>query len=243
MSKHVIQYLKSESPKKRLFCFPYAGSGAAVYRQWAPLLPPDVELYAIEIPGRVHLKEKTAADMKELVEVIYPEILPLLDLPYAFFGHSYGSIMAYELARKLQEEQKPLPIHLFVSSRRPPHISPKGASISHLPDTEFIKEIQIQFGAIPEAVLKDKTLLAMFLPILKEDLRINEQYLGSIEPPLTIPVTFYHGMEDGSGALFNTDKWSEVTTGPFTTKIFPGGHFYIDTARKALIDDIIRIIS
>lgn len=241
MAKHIQTYLNIENPKKRIFCFPFAGAGAAIYRLWTQLLPSDTALVAIELPGRVQLREKPAQDMKELIDVIYSEILPLLDLPFAFFGHSYGSVVAYELTRRLLEEKKALPDHLFVSSRRAPHIPPdSGRVFSHLSDSEFIREIQVSYGAIPAAVLNEQSLLNLFLPVLKEDIRVNEQYLGSIDPPLTIPVTFYYGSEDKSVSLSELEKWQEVTTGPFRLKTFPGGHFYIDTARESLIEDIVH---
>lgn len=77
-----MQYFEKVGAKKRLFCFPYAGGGASIYRLWGSLLPSDVELYAIELPGRVHLREPPAKNMKELIDILYAEILPLLDKPF-----------------------------------------------------------------------------------------------------------------------------------------------------------------
>jgi medium-chain acyl-[acyl-carrier-protein] hydrolase len=218
MSKHLIRFQEKENASMRLFCFPYAGGGAAAFRSWGALLPPDIELVAAEYPGRIQLKDQAATNMDELIDVIYPEVLAWLDKPFAFFGHSYGSIVAFALARRLQQEKQPMPQHLFVSSRRPPHF---------LSDDEFVKAIQIAFGPIPPAVLNDEALLKLFLPLLKGDIEINEEYLSRIDPPLNIPVTTYYGTEDTSGSCIHLDRWKEVTTGSFALKSFPGGHFYV----------------
>ena len=243
MSKHIVNYQAKPDARKRLFCFPYAGGGAGIFRLWGQFLPDDIALYAVELPGRVHLREPAAKDMKELIDILYPEIADLLDKPFAFFAHSYGSVVAYELTRRLQEMGKPLPEHLIVSARRAPHIASSIALTAHLSDSEFIAAMQTQFGAIPQAVLNDKSLLAMFLPILREDIRLNENYLGSINPPLTVPLTVFLGVDDKSGATINIDKWKETTIGPYLQKQFPGGHFYIDTARQQVIEEISKILS
>lgn len=243
MSKHIVNYTPKPDAKKRLFCFPYAGGGAGIFRLWGQLLPADIELYAVELPGRVHLREPAAKDMKELIDIIFPEIEPLLDKPFAFFAHSYGSIVAYELTRRLQEMVKTMPEHVIVSARRAPHIASSVALTAHLPDSEFVAAMQNQFGAIPQAVLHDKSLLAMFLPILREDIRLNENYLGSVNPPLTVPLTVFSGVDDKSGATINIDKWKETTIGPYLQKQFPGGHFYIDSARQEVIQEIAKILS
>lgn len=238
MGKHLIQFQKSGNLKKRLFCFPYAGAGAAVFRPWVALLPPEIELIAVELPGRVHLKEKAPETMEELIDVLYPEILLYLDKPFAFFGHSFGSVVAYEMAKRLRNENKALPSHLFVSSRRPPNVA-SPLFLAHLDDKNFLVEIQKVYGAIPAAVLNDQALLALFLPILKADIKINETYVGTITPPLSVPVTVFYGQEDSSGSNLSLQDWQKVTTGPLVMKSFPGGHFYIDSCRGDLVKGIV----
>src|SRR5436309_3054681 len=108
MPKHIIRFHERANPTTRLFCFPYAGGGAAVYRSWGPLLPPEIEVHAIEYPGRAYLRDQPANTMDGLIDVLCPEILPLLDKPFAFFGHSYGSIVAFALAKLLQKDNRPM---------------------------------------------------------------------------------------------------------------------------------------
>src|SRR5580693_7148326 len=100
----------------RLFCFPYAGGSAAVYREWARYLPSPVEVVPIEYPGRGgRLSEPAFKVLPELLEALHPEIVPLLDIPFAFFGHSMGASVAFELSRILRKQNGILPKHLFVS--------------------------------------------------------------------------------------------------------------------------------
>lgn len=238
MSDHINCFETNSNASMRLICFPYSGAASAAFRLWPGMLPDQMELCAVDFPGRVHLKDRPAQDMQELIDLIYPEFVPYFDKPCAFFAHSFGSIVAYEITKRLAS-QGIFPLHLFVSSRNPPHV-PKDKHIYNLSNDDFVKNIEKQYGStLPRVVLQDKDLLAMFLPVLKNDTKINETYLGNIKPPLQIPLTVYYGIEDLSNNLVNLEKWKEVTTGAFRIKSFPGGHFYIDTAREALIKDIL----
>jgi len=241
MPSHINCFKKLPHAKMRLICFPYAGAAASAFRLWPKALPEQIELCAVDFPGRVHLKESAAQDMQELVDIIYPEILPYFDKNCAFFTHSFGSIVAYEIVKRLASEGI-FPLHFFVSSRHPPHV-PLGKPITYnLSDNDFVKATEKQYGAISQVILKNKDLLALFLPVLKSDMKINETYSESIQHPLQIPITLYYGLEDHSNDLANLERWKEVTTGTFRVKSFQGGHFYIDTAREALIKDILETL-
>lgn len=232
MPNYTVTHQPRNNAKSRLFCIPYAGATAAYYRSWAPLLSTDIELVAIEIPGRVHLKDRTASTMPELINTILPQIEQLVDKPFVLYGHSYGSCIAYELAKRLQ------PKALFVSSRRAPHIPSPLPIASTLPDNEFLDVMQYLYNAIPASVLKEKELLSMLLPIFKEDIRINETYIASLLPLLQIPIFAMHGKDDKTVTSQEMQAWQEVTTGPFTYHSFEGGHFFIDQEK----DKIIRMI-
>lgn len=242
MSKHIIRHQPRENPRLRIFCFPYAGGSAAIYRVWNTDFPLDIELCSVEIPGRIQLRMPPANTMSELVDAIFPDIVELLDRPFIFFGHSFGSIIAYEMAKRLQEKNQKLPEHLWVSSRRAPQIPMTAEPSYHLPDAEFIDAMQHQYNAIPQAVLNEKDLLKLLLPILRADIKINETYVGELNPKLTIPVTVLYGHQDHSVSRENLEKWCETTVGPFEIKEFPGGHFFIDSERRSVTQTLLEKI-
>lgn len=240
MGKHIIRHQVRENAKCRLFCFPYAGGSAAIYRMWNADFPESLELCAVEIPGRIQLRTPPAETLPELVEAIFPDILELLDKPFAFFGHSFGSIIAYEVAKRLQRENKNLPVHLWVSSRRGPQVPLGIEPTYHLEDSQFIDLIQHQYGAIPKAVLAEKELLKILLPILKADIKVNEIYLGELNPILSIPLTVFYGMQDHSVSRENLEKWCATTSAACELQSFAGGHFFIDTERRAVTHKILE---
>lgn len=242
MPSHIIRHQVRENAKFRLFCFAYAGGSAAVYRQWPLDIPPDIEVCAVEIPGRIQLRTPLANNMTELVDAIMPDIEAMLDKPFAFFAHSFGSIIAYEVTKRLQKENKPIPVHLFVSARRAPFLPLLDKPTYHLPDNEFIVAMQHQYNAIPEAVLNEKELLKMLLPILKADIKINETYVGELEPLLSIPLTVFYGTQDRTVSLENLEKWCQTTKGECELIPFEAGHFFIDSERKPLIEKILKTL-
>jgi medium-chain acyl-[acyl-carrier-protein] hydrolase len=238
MITHIVRFQPKEASSSRMICFPYAGATAAIYRSWNTLMPEEMELVAVEIPGRLHLKDKPPADMKDLIEILYSQILPFINKPYAIFGHSFGSIIAYEMVKKLQVENLELPKKLFVSSRRAPQLPSRFRHAAGLPDPEFIDEMQNLYQAIPEAVLKEKELLKMLLPILKQDIGINETYIGQLDPLLKVPLQTYYGTQDTTVNSQEIEAWSKVTQKDFQMKSFDGGHFFLDKEKGAIISDM-----
>jgi medium-chain acyl-[acyl-carrier-protein] hydrolase len=243
MTNYIVRFQEKEAATARLFCFPYAGATAAAYRPWNAMMPPNIELVVVELPGRLHLRDKPPEDMKAIVDTIYPQILPFLDKPFAIFGHSFGSIVSYEVTKRLQTENKKLPTKLFVSARRAPHLPSRFRQASGLPDQEFIDEMQNMYQAIPEAVLKEKELLKMLLPILKVDIRINETYIGKLDPLLNVPLQVYYGTKDNTITPDEMEQWKAVTQKDFQIKSFEGGHFYIDKEKGTIITEITKNLS
>jgi medium-chain acyl-[acyl-carrier-protein] hydrolase len=243
MADYIVRFQEKEQAHARLFCVPYAGATAACYRPWAALVKESTEICAVEIPGRFHLREQPAGNMQALVDAIYPQILPLLDRPFAFFGHSFGSIIAYEVVKRLQQEHKKMPVGLFVSSRRAPQLPSRFRKASTLTDPEFIDEMQNMDNAIPQAVLKEKELLKLLLPILKEDIGINETYIGGLDPLLAIPVCAYYGTQDNTITPQEVEDWKAVTASTFSCNKFEGGHFFIDQEKGHIISDIQHALS
>jgi surfactin synthase thioesterase subunit len=223
----------------RLFCFPHAGGGGSAYRLWSGGLPEGVEVCAVQPPGREsRLSEPAAASVRELVEGLLPELARHLDLPFAFFGHSMGAVVAAETARALLAAGGPPPRHLVVSARRPPHLAGTEPPLHPLPDDAFVAEVQRRYGGIHPEVARHADLMALLLPGLRADIRALETHRPPPRPPLPCPVSAFGGADDRLTPRAHLDAWRGETSGPFRVRVFPGGHFYLDARRAELLADL-----
>jgi len=224
----------------RLFTFPYAGGGASAFRQWNRLLPPDIDAYAVQLPGReTRFTEPRLTQFSAAVEAIADALRPSLDRPFAFFGHSMGGSLAFETARYLRRLNAPIPLHLFVSGRSAPQVQEERREDSKLPDAEFIQAVQ-KYGGIPKEVLQHTELLELMLPILRADFGLIESYHYVEEAALDIPITAFGGLEDVETPQENLAPWKVHTVQAFRLMMFQGGHFYLHTAQNQLMSEIAR---
>lgn len=218
----------------RLFVFPHAGSGSAVYRAWAGALPPDVQLALVQLPGReARFAEPPFRRMRDLVDALVPALVPHLDVPSAFFGHSMGAHVAFEAARALRAQGRE-PVHLVASGNRAPRLPFPRPRIHHLPDERILAEFQRLGGTAPE-ILGDRQLMALLLPVLRADLEVCETYAFEPGAPLTCPITVFGGTRDPDVPPAALDAWSECTTGPFARRLFEGGHFFLQEDRPRVL--------
>ncbi|MGK4007729.1 thioesterase domain-containing protein [Sorangium sp. So ce1036] len=232
----------------RLFCFPYAGGSASVFSTWPHQLPPQVELCAVRLPGReARMSEPPFERLTPLVRALATGLAPWMTRPFAFYGHSLGALVSFELARELRRRGAPLPRRLLVSGRRAPHL-PISDPAHDLPDREFLSWIRA-LGGTPEEILREPELLAMFLPILRADVAVNEAEPFVAEPPLECPISAFGGLADDRAGRAELEAWREHTRGPFTVEMFPGGHFFLRSARDLLLrsvsahlDDVLRAL-
>lgn len=238
-SAALVRPVSNPSAALRLFCFPYAGGGASAYHPWARLLPPAVEMCALQLPGReTRRHEPLHTNFDEAIAELSLAIEPLLDKPYAFFGHSLGALLAFETALYLRRKGQPQPQQLLLSSRRPPQLPEPLPPIAALPEAEFVVEIQRRYDGIPQVILQEPELLALFIPTLRADFGVLESHVYRDEPPLPAAMTVYGGREDPIVTAGALGQWRQHTTGPFALQQYSGGHFYLQTQRSGLLASI-----
>ena len=219
----------------RLFCFPYAGGSSAIYRPWTRQIHPDVEVVPALLPGReFRLREPAYTRSEPLVEVLAREIVPLLDRPFAFFGHSMGATLGFELARRLRAEHGLEPNHLFVSGRRAPQLPEKDPEIHNLPDSEFVTEVE-RLNGTPRAVLEHAELMQMLIPMLRADFSICNTYDYVPGPPLSCSITALGGIKDETVNQEKLQGWCEQTTGRCRIRMLEGDHFFINQQQAAIL--------
>jgi medium-chain acyl-[acyl-carrier-protein] hydrolase len=211
----------------RLFCFPYAGAGALIFRKWSDGLPPDIEVCPIQLPGRgTRLTEPPFTQLSCLVEALAPALVPLLDKPFAFFGHSLGALIGFELAREMRRQYGVHPVRLFVSAGRAPQIPHRAAPIHTLPDNQFLAELR-RLNGTPRELLDHEELMAVMLPILRADFALYETYLYSTEPSLNCPISVFGGLQDRRVKDSDLEEWRSQTSASFSLRMFPGDHFFL----------------
>jgi surfactin synthase thioesterase subunit len=222
-----------------LFCFSHAGGAASTFRLWPAGLPTWLEVWAVQLPGHgSRWTAPTIHTIPALVDALIPVLLPHLRKPFAFFGHSMGAVLAAEITRALMEREITVPRHLFVSSRRPPHMAASETNLHTLPDEELVKEVDLRYGGVPRELLHSTELLALLLPALRADLAALETFQPSKRAALPCPISAFGGATDPLVPRNHLEAWHDQTGGPFRVRVFPGGHFYMDSQRDALLADL-----
>jgi medium-chain acyl-[acyl-carrier-protein] hydrolase len=232
-------YKVNPQARLRLFCFPYAGGGALIFRNWAASLPASVEVRPLQPPGRgSRMFDTPFTEMKPLVEATAEALLPYLDKPFAFFGHSMGTIISFELARHLRRKNGPQPFALFASGGRAPQ-QPGDDLVTHdLPEPEFIEELRRLNGTAP-GLFDNPELLQLMIPLLRADFSLAETYDYVSEPPLNFPIFAFGGLQDVDVTREHLEAWREQTTSHFWLRMFAGDHFFLHACEA----DLLAIIS
>jgi medium-chain acyl-[acyl-carrier-protein] hydrolase len=240
----VARWRKLPSPRLRLFCVPHSGCGAAVYRPWDRLLPGDIELVSIRLPGReARFREPAFSRMEDLVPELTDNLTPLLDVPYGWFGHSMGALVAFEACREIRRRGLPGPARLLVSGRPAPHLPVRSVSILGLPGQTSVRDAtDAEFAAMlaalngtPGEVPGGMAAFAPFIPTLRADLSVIESYQYRPEPPLDMAISVFGGEQDPVASLDELDAWNVHSSVSCTVQAFPGGHFYLHQARESFM--------
>lgn len=235
----VIRYRQNPRARLRLFCFSYAGGGASVFRSWVDALLPEVEVCAIQLPGREYrIGEPAYKRLVPLVQVLADAISPYLDRPFAFFGHSMGALVSFELARQLRRMQKRQPVSLFLAAYRAPQLPNPNIKIYHLPEEVF--KVVLRAEGIPEMVLHNEELMQAMLPTLRADFELCDTYEYREEAPLWCPISIFGGLEDVRISASDLEAWSIHSDVAWRLTMLPGSHFFLHSAQALLLAAISR---
>ncbi|HWI16709.1 MAG TPA: alpha/beta fold hydrolase [Vicinamibacterales bacterium] len=225
-------------PRCRLFCLPYAGGGASMFRTWPSQLPAGVELWLIQLPGREErFREPRFTRVAPLVDALAPLVAAHLDKPFAVFGYSMGGLIGFELIRALRRLGAPAPQRLFVTARQAPHLVETRPSLYQMPDDQLFEELDRRYGGIPSEALKNPEIRSVFVPLLRADIEMIETYQCQPDAPLDCPISVFGGQTD----RITHDElaaWQEHTRHPVSVRLFEGGHFFIQTNQAPLLSAI-----
>ncbi len=220
----------------RVFCFPYAGAGASLFRSLSEQAPACIEICPVQLPGRENrFAEAPFFSLEVLVATLSHIMLPYLERPYVFFGHSMGALISFELACALRRKgHTPGPERLYISGHRAPHLPQPQPLLHRLADPQLIEALRSLHGT-PEEILNNTELLRLLLPLLRADLAMCETYHYQPEPPLSSPISAFGGLQDQSVPRESLLAWREHTSSSFQVRFFPGDHFFFHTEQEALL--------
>jgi medium-chain acyl-[acyl-carrier-protein] hydrolase len=228
----------------RLCCFPFAGGGASAFAPWAGALPDWIELWAACLPGREgRTDEPLPSSLGTLARDMAHALEPVAGPTLAFFGHSMGAVLAYEVARSLVASGAREPGCLVLSGRGPPwihHAPPPPRSLS---DEEFAAAVQRRFGGLPDEVFQVPDLLALTVRPLRSDIEMLAAHRALPRPRLSCPVVTCNGRGDSTVTPPMIAAWREATKGPFSIRTFSGGHFYMRPDPAPLVGTLASLLT
>jgi len=220
----------------RLFCFPYAGESAQVFRNWQRPFLPYVGLCLVHSPGRgTRIAEQPFTRLKLLVQTVADVMMREPCRAYVLYGHNLGALISFELTRDLRRRRFVLPMCLFLSGCGAPNITSREAPIFNLPEETFIAEVK-KFNGTPQEVFDDQELKKIFVPVLRADCGMVGTYEYEPEEPLPCPITLYGGLHDQHVPINNLRAWKEHTSASCRVKMFPRDHFFINNFDTGFVD-------
>ncbi len=226
----------ARAPSLCLFCFPYAGGSADVYRNWRRWLPEHIDLCLVHLPGRGRsMGERAFTRLTAMVDAVLDRIDRRTEAPYALFGHSMGALICFELARKLFCRSRSGPKHLFVSGHRAPQCSRNEPATFNLPYDKFIAELR-KLNGTPQEFLGHPELMQLFMNVLRADFEAVETYEYLSGEPLSCPITVYGGLDDERVPMESCHAWQKQTSASCKVRMFKGDHFFIRNPGKEFID-------
>jgi medium-chain acyl-[acyl-carrier-protein] hydrolase len=220
----------------RLFCFPYAGGSAHVFRPWRRHFPSEIGLCLVHLPGRgKRIREPPFTRLNLLVQTIADHMMLEPELPYALFGHSMGALISFELARELRRRGFIAPRRLFLSGRRAPTVPGRELPTFNLPHDEFIAEVR-RLNGTPKELLDHPETMELFLPVLRADFEVADTYEYHPEERLSCPISVYGGLQDEDVPVESLRLWKEQTSAECKVRMFAGDHFFLHNPAMDFVD-------
>jgi medium-chain acyl-[acyl-carrier-protein] hydrolase len=236
-SKWFVRPYEKPDAESRLFFFPYAGGSPTVFTKWCAELPNRIEGIAVHYPGRgSRFNEPALTEMPRMVNELAYAIQPLLDKPFAFFGHSMGGLIAFELTLHLRAHRLPTPTHLFISACGAPHLPDPNPKIHLLPDDQFLIELE-QLNGVP-AELQNPEVMSLLLPILRADFQLVETYAYNSDQPFEFPILAFGALDDPRICRERIEGWASHTNAGFSSRYFSGGHFFLNEYRQTIMETL-----
>ncbi len=224
--------------RMRLFCLPFAGGGASLYRKWGSLLGPEFEVCPIQLPGRENrIAEPAQKNDRSLASLLANQLSLYIDKPYVVYGHSMGGLLTFEVLRQLQNDGHPLPQIAFIAAHRAAHLPPRRAPLVDLDDQSFINKL-IDFGGFEPEILANKELLDFILPTLRADFEVCDGYQYTADTPLDCPLVAISGSKDLEAPPEDMTPWKEHSLQSFHHITLDAGHFFLKTHTDALLTQI-----
>jgi medium-chain acyl-[acyl-carrier-protein] hydrolase len=215
---------------------PFAGGTAASFASWRNCFP-HVDVLPLEYPGRgSRWNEPSAHSVGALAESLAADLRATAEEPYALLGHSFGSLVAFEIARVMQRSGDPLPVRLCVSGARAPDLTLR-ETIHALPEDEFLRRL-MNYGGVLDEALQNEDLLELLLPVVRDDFRLFEEHRHRPGEPLPVAISVYGGLQDHAVPMSDILAWREHTTKSFRCRFYPGGHFFLYDAELTIVHDI-----
>lgn len=230
------RYHQADAGAPTLVCFPHAGGASSYFHPVSARLSPAVGVVAVQYPGRQERRAEPPIDsIAGLADALLPVLRPVADVPaLAFFGHSMGAVVAYEVALRLASAGAAPLARLFVSGRRAPSRLRVG-TVHQRDDAGVLAELR-SLGGTDTSLLDDPEVQQLVLPALRADYRAVETYREVPGRMLDCPVTALIGDCDPQVTAEEARDWARHTTGPVTLRQFPGGHFYLRDQADAVIE-------
>lgn len=231
------------APTLRLFCFPFAGGSASAFRGWADVFGEHVEVVAVQPPGREsRYAEPPLTDLPELVEHLRDALAPCLDRPFAFFGHSLGALVSFEVARALRRARMPMPLSMIVSGRRAPQVPLGRPPFHRIGDDALVTEIR-RLGGDPNRLFDSEEMRMLLLPVARADFAVHDTYVYEDDYPLDVAMTVFGGLDDYTTSEANLLAWQEQCLSPIRLSMFPGGHFFIENTRDEVLSAVAALLA
>jgi medium-chain acyl-[acyl-carrier-protein] hydrolase len=195
----------------------------------------ELDVWSVSLPGHTPGgKDVPFAEIGPLVDLLAEELGPVLRPPYAFFGHSLGALIGYEMACRMQAQGNSGPAHMIVSACRAPHLRDKRIPVHDRSDAEVTERLR-ELGGTPEEILENAELMGVLLPLVRADFALCERYEFSQRQPLDCSLTALSGNRDAYVTVEEVNAWRQQTSGNFSFQVFAGNHFFMDSSRSAVL--------